>query len=35
MGKKTRPFPVLSTRDSLYIERHTETESKGIEKDIL
>ena len=32
--KKTRPFNMLPTRDSLQGKRHTQTESKGIEKDI-
>ena len=32
--KNTRPFNMLPTRDSLHGERHTETESEGMEKDI-
>ena len=31
MDNQTRPLHRLSTRDSLQIERHTETESKRVE----
>ena len=34
MGNKTRPLHILSIRDSLQIERHTQTESKNTEKDV-
>ena len=33
MDNKTRPLHVLSTRDSLQIERHTQTESKVMQND--
>ena len=33
--KKTRPLHMLPTGDPLQIERYTQTESKGMEKDIL
>ena len=34
MEKKTRPLHVLPTRDSLQIDRYTQTKRKGMEKDI-
>ena len=34
MDNKAIPLHILSTRDSLQIKRHTETESKEMEKDI-
>ena len=34
MDKKTRPIPMLPIRDPLQVKRHTQTESKGMEKDI-
>ena len=34
MDNKIRLLNMLSTRDSLEIKRHTQTESKGMEKDI-
>ena len=34
MDKKTRLIHTLPTRDPLQVERHTQIESKGMEKDI-
>ena len=34
MDVKTRPIPMIPRSDPLHIERHTEMESKGMEKDI-
>ena len=34
MDKKTRPVHVLTTRDLLQVERHTQNEKKMMEKDI-
>ena len=35
MDKKIRPLHMLFTRNSVKIERHTQTQSKGMDKDIL
>ena len=34
MDKKIRSIHMLPTRDSFQIKRHTQTKSKGMEKDI-
>ena len=34
MDKKTRPLHILPMRDSVQVKRHTQTKSKGMEKDI-
>ena len=34
MNKKTRPIYVLPPRDPSWIDRYTQTESEGMEKDI-
>ena len=34
MNTKTRPVYILSTRDLLQTQRHIQTESEGMEKDI-
>ena len=34
MYRRTRPLHMLPTRGSLQMEKHTQTESKGMEKDI-
>ena len=34
MDKKVRPPHILPTKDPPWMERHTQTESKGMKKDV-